>query len=298
MVHALLFENCRNVTVRGLTIDFTIPCWFQARVTKINRPANIIRAELMPEYPPRDANGQAETEGARAFMFYDRHGRFINHRHTPTKWRLDADGKTLICRPGRHGIPKALKPGDYVVGTVRTGAALRSKQCTRMRYEDVKIWSSPGMAVYEGGGGGGHVYRRVHATRRPRTNRLHAFGADIFHLAGADKGPRLERCESAYGADDTLNIHGSFGRVVKKANDRSYYLDGAYEIGDTIEFRDQRYLLGAAKVQSVRAVPDGPSPAINDKHVLLTFFCYVIERLNLWNKPESVSSRALDGIFG
>jgi len=268
MVHALLFENCRDVTVRGLTIDFTIPCWFQAKVTEVDRKAKTIRATLMPDYPPRNANGKSETEGNRAFMFYDPKGRFINHRYTPTRWQIDADRETIVCKPGRHGIPKALKTGDYAVGTIRTGAALRSSKCTRMRFEDVNIWSSPGMAVYEGGGEGGHVYRRVRATRRPHTNRLQAFGADIFHLAGADKGPRLERCELAYGADDNLNIHGSFGRVVKTSDDRSYYLEGAYEIGDTIEFRDQKSveLLGVAKVQSVRATPDGPSLAINDKY--------------------------------
>ena len=268
MVHALLFENCRDVTVRGLTIDFTIPCWFQAKVMEIDRKGKTIRATLMPDYPPRNANGEPETEGNRAFMFYDVRGRFINHRHTPTKWQLDADGRTLVCRPGRHGIPRALKTGDYAVGTIRTGAALRSSKCTRMRFEDVNIWSSPGMAVYEGGGEGGHVYRCVRATRRPRTNRLQAFGADIFHLAGTDKGPRLERCELAYGADDNLNIHGSFGRVVKRAGDRRFYLEGAYKSGDTIEFREQKSieLLGVAKVESVRATPDGPSRPINDTY--------------------------------
>jgi hypothetical protein len=268
MVHGLLFERCRNVTVRGLTIDFTIPCWFQATVTAIDLEQKTLRAELMPGYPPRNATGLSESKGDRAFMFYDRQGRFINHRHTPTKWQLDADGKTLVCRPGRSGIPKALKPGDYVVGTIRTGAALRSRKCERMRFEDVNIWSSPGMAVYEGGGKGGHVYQRVRATRRPHTNRLQAFGADIFHLAGTDNGPKLERCELAYGADDNLNIHGSFGRVVKKVDRRRYYLDGIYEVGDAIEVRDGKSvdLLGLATVVSVKATPDGPSVAINEKY--------------------------------
>ncbi len=267
MVHGLLFENCRDVTVRGLTIDFTVPCWFQARVTEVDRQAKTVRAVLMPDYPPRNEEGQPDNKGNRAFMFYDVRGRFINHRHTPTAWTLDADGRTLVCRPGRHGIPKALKPGDYAVGTIRTGAALRSVNCARMRFADVNIWSSPGMAVNEHGGEGGHVYRRVRATRRPHTNRLQAFGADIFHLAGADHGPTLERCELAYGADDNLNIHGSFGRVVKKDGDRRYYLEGAYEVGDTVEFLDQQSvdLLGIAKVVSVKETPDGPSLAINEK---------------------------------
>ncbi len=268
MVHALLFEHCRNVTLRGLTIDFTIPCWFQARVTGIDREAKTVRAVLMTDYPPRKPDGELEKEGNRAFMFYDAEGGFINHRHTPTDWRLEEDGKTLVCKPGRYGIPQALKPGDHVVGTIRTGAALRVIHCKLMRFEEINIWSSPGMAVHEIEGEGGNVYRAVRATRRPHTSRLQAFGADIFHSADTDRGPVLDRCEMAYGADDSLNIHGSFGRVIGKSGERSYYLDGAYEAGDTVEFRDHRSveLLGIAKVQSVQAVKDGPSVAINEKY--------------------------------
>ncbi len=269
MVHALLFEDCRNVTVRGLTIDFTIPCWFQARVTEIDRERGTIRAALMDDYAPRDADGKKETEGNRALMFYDAEGGFINHRHTPGKWQLSEEGTGVLCSEmQRHGIPDALQPGDYVVGTIRTGAALRSVNCSGMRFEDVNIWSSPGIAVNEGGGEGGHVYRRLRATRRPHTSRLHAFGADIFHLAGADRGPTLDRCELAYGADDNLNIHGSFGRVVQRVDDHRYYLQGAYEVGDSLEFREQKSvdLLGVARALSVEATPDGPALAINDRY--------------------------------
>jgi len=268
LVHALLFEDCRNVTVRGLTLDFTLPCWFQARVTEVDREAKTIRAKVMEDYAPRNSAGKPETHGKRALMFYDATGRFINHRHSPGEWRLLEDGQNMVCEKiGRAGIPAALKPGDFVVGTLRTGAALRSLGCEAMRFENVNLWSSPGMAVNEGGGVGGNTYRRVRATRRPFSNRLHAFGADIFHLAGTDRGPTLDRCEMAYGADDTLNIHGSFGRVVKAQDERHFFLEGAYAVGDTIEFRDQRSvaLLGIAKVLAVTPVPDGPTLHITEK---------------------------------
>ena len=269
MVHALLFENCRNVTVRGLTIDFTIPCWFQARVTEVDRTTKTLRATIMAGYEPRNAKGEAEIGGTRALMFYGANGSFINQRHSPGAWQLTGDGKNVVCRDvGLSGIPASLNVGDYVVGSIRTGAALRSINCVGMRFENVNLWSSPGMAVNEGGGEGGHLYRRVRATRRPQTNRLHAFGADIFHLAGADRGPTLDRCELAYGADDNLNIHGSFGRVVQRVDARHYHLQGAYAAGDRIEFRDQRSvaLLGIAKVVSVKSTPDGPALPIGDKH--------------------------------
>ncbi len=269
MIHALKFENCRNVTVRGLTIDFTLPCWFQARVTELDHKAETVRARVMKGFEPRNANGELETEGNRALMFYDAEGRFINHRHSPGTWKLVDNGGSVLCsKIERSGIPATLKAGDYVVGTIRTGAALRSIACEGMRFEDAQVWSSPGVAVYEGGGAGSNIYLRVRATRRPHTNRLQAFGADVFHLAGTDHGPTLDRCESAYSADDNLNIHGSFGRVVEKIADRRYSLEGAYDVGDRIEFWDQKSieLLGVTKVLSVQATLEGPSLAINEKY--------------------------------
>ncbi|MEI6605083.1 MAG: hypothetical protein WCP35_07220 [Verrucomicrobiota bacterium] len=269
LVHALLFDLCQNVTVRGLSIDFTIPCWFQARVTEVDRAAKTIQATIMAGYEPRNANGEAETSGSRAFMFYDAGGRFINHRHTPGAWQLGDDKKSLVCRDiGVSGIPVTLKAGDYLVGTIRTGTALHSTNCAGMRFENLNIWSSPGMAVNEGGGLGGNSYHRVRATRHPLTNRLHAFGADIFHLAGTDRGPTLDRCELAYGADDNLNIHGSFGRVVQRVDARHYHLQGAYAAGDQIEFHDQHSvaLLGSTKVVSAQLTPNGPVLPINEQY--------------------------------
>ena len=189
-IHALLFEDCRDVTVRGLTIDFASPLWFQGRITDIDRQAKTVQAALMEGYSPRNAEGEDETEGERAFMFYDSQGGFINHRHTPGRWQLSEDGTGVVVHPERNGIPGALQVGDYLVGTIRTGAALRSVNCAGMRFEDVNIWSSPGIAVYEGGGEGGNVYLRLRATRRPHTNRLQAFGARCVSPQGDRPRPR------------------------------------------------------------------------------------------------------------
>ena len=268
-IHGLLFQACRNVTVRGLDIDFSSPTWFQALVAGIDRQQKTIRAALLDGYEPRDADGRKEMSGERTFVFYDAGGRFLNHGHSPGKWRLLEDGRSVLCEEiGRSGIPDGLQPGDFVVGTIRTGAALRSQDCAGMRFEDVNLWPSPGIALWEGGGDGGNVYLRVRATRRPQTNRLHAFGADVFHVAATDRGPTFDRCESAYGADDNLNIHGEFGRVVRRVDARRYYLDGAYATGDTLEFRDQNTVewLGAAKVVAATATPDGPALAIHETY--------------------------------
>lgn len=289
--HGLLFDNCRNVTVRGLTIDFTMPCWFQAEILTVDPQNQALTATVMPGYEPINPLGKPESAGERACMFYDASGRFINHRHTPTKWWME-EGGILHCVAGRFGLPAGLKPGDYIVGSLHTGMALRSNHCARMHYEAVNVWSSPGPAVWEGNGQvdlpehlrdtqdrknqeiqgraktGGHLYKKVRATRRPETNRLHAFGSDIFHLVGSDLGPELNECELAYGSDDTFNIHGNFGRVVEAVDATHVYLQGEYAVGDRLEFRDfsSLELLGSAQVLQVKATPEGPSLPINESY--------------------------------
>ncbi|MFZ9936501.1 MAG: right-handed parallel beta-helix repeat-containing protein [Luteolibacter sp.] len=281
MVHGLLFENCRDVTLRGLEIDFTHPVFSLARITGIDRVNQAIRADLMEGYQPLDQDGKPESSGERKLIFYDSDGKFINHRHIRGDWTLSDDGKSILYSKVRvNPLPEDLKTGDHVVSPIQTGAALRSVNCARMRFEDINIWSSPGMAVYEGGGEGGNIYRRVRATRRPHTNRLHAFGADAFHLSATDRGPLLDRCESAYAADDNLNIHGRFGRVVRQLDETRYYLQGIYEPGDTLEFRDASTvaLLGSAMVVAVEKTPDGPKLAINDTHDAVSDFLVTLDK--------------------
>lgn len=292
MVHGLIFRNCENVTVRGLTLDFTIPCWYQAQVVSIDKSSKAVFAEVVPGYEPVNFKGEAESSGERAIMFYRKDGGFINHRHTPSRWKLLEDGKTLHCQLDRFGIPDGLEVGDYLVGSLRMGMALGSVGCANMKFEGVTIFSSPGCAIWEGGGfsglpehladyipescsksptpttTGGNSYYKVRATRKPGTNRLHAFGADIFHMAGADRGPVIHECDLAYGSDDVLNIHGNFGRVINKRDKAHVYLQGEYSAGDILEFRDSSRLelLGKARVLQAEKVIDGPSEKINDRY--------------------------------
>lgn len=304
MVHGLFFRSCENVTVHGLTLDFSVPCWYQAQVVSIDKPDKAVFAELVPGYAPVNFKGEPESSGERAIMFYRKDGEFINHRHTPSRWKLLEDGKTLHCLLDRFGIPDDLEAGDYLVGSLRMGMALGSVGCANMKFEGVNIFSSPGCALWEGGSfsglpehlsdykpecgnefpeistTGANLYDKVRATRKPGTNRLHAFGADIFHMAGSDRGPVIDACELAYGSDDTLNIHGNFGRVIHKTNKTHVHLQGEYVAGDMLEFWEgsSLELLGEARVVHVEKVADGPSERINDSYSATTDYLVELDR--------------------
>jgi hypothetical protein len=77
-----------------------------------------------------------------------------------------------------------------------------SSHCTS---EDITIYSSKGLNLYELDGEGGHTYRRV-ANKR-RDGQLISSNADCFHSIDVGVGPLLEDSELAYCLDDFFNIH-------------------------------------------------------------------------------------------
>jgi hypothetical protein len=229
LINGLEFDDCRNVTVKGLTLDCDPLPFFQARITAVNSAAGTVTAELMPGYDP------GETGGRRTVSFYHPDGSYIRNRILGCTWSRRPDSDIVDIAAPAPGV----SDGDYLACVIRTGQQLRSINCGGMTFQDVNIYSGGGMAVYESGGPGGSRYLRVRCTRRPGTNRLHAFGADGFHFSGVGKGPLLDRCEGAYFADDEVNVHGQFGSIVSTIAPDHYLLscvNGSYFPGQRLDF--------------------------------------------------------------
>ena len=228
-VHGLEFDDCRKVTIKSLTIDCDPLPFFQGRVTAIDRATGMVTAELMPGYAP------VENSGNRTVSYYRPDGSYIRNVIIGCQWSRRPNSNLVEIKAPAPGT----SVGDYLACVIRTGQQLRSINCGEMRFEDVNVYAGGGMAVMEHGGPGGSVYKRVRATRRPGSNRLHAFGADGFHFADLAKGPTMDRCEAAYLADDEINIHGEFGRIVKTLAPDHYLLsgpEGAYTVGQKVDF--------------------------------------------------------------
>ncbi len=242
LVHGLEFDDCRNVIVKGLTIDCDPLPFFQGRITALDAGAGTVSAELMPGYAP------GENSGNRTISYYRPDGSYIRNGILGCSWSRRAGTGLLDIKAPAPGV----SVGDYLACVIRTGQQLRSINCGGMCFEDVNVYAGGGMAVLEAGGPGGSVYRRVRCTRRPGTNRLHAFGADGFHFSGIGRGPMLDRCEGAYFADDEVNLHGQFGAISKTLAPDHYLLTGAYYPGQRLDFWSFTELefLGTAMVAS------------------------------------------------
>ncbi|MHB1460612.1 MAG: right-handed parallel beta-helix repeat-containing protein [Armatimonadota bacterium] len=258
LIWGLLVRKCQNLTFRGLTIDFDPLPFFQARVLHIDAPNERVTAEIMPGHEPRTADGIPEDSGQRVMLFFHPDGSFINNYLLGKSWHRIGHSNRIEIETPAPGV----FVGDYLAAPIRTGAALRTIECEHIVYEDCNIFASGGMMAMEGGGVGGHVYRRLHGVRRPGTNRLHAFGADGFHMTATEKGPTIERCEVAHLADDHINLHGFFGIVAQRMSAHQYYFAASYGpfmIKQNVDFWDWRSVehLGAATVTRTKRVTDG-----------------------------------------
>ncbi len=247
-IHGIEFNNCNNVQVIGLTLDYDPIPFCQTKITAIN--GNVARVAIMPGYTYQGPIGA----GSQAGVFYKPDGTFIiqyfavvsNVAILPNNQldvTVDLTGKNV---------------GDYLIIPIRTGQCIRVFDSSNMLFQDVNIWSSPGMGITEGRGGA-NVYRRIKITRRPNTNRLHCTGADGMHMVSTDKGALIEDCEIAYLGDDIINFHGFFSWVSRRDNARSFRVIATYdpfEVGQKIDFWDRETVsyFGNAKINTITKI--------------------------------------------
>lgn len=249
-VYGLEFFDCENISIRGLTLDCDPFPHAQAKILSIDKQAQKADLILMPGYVIPKA-------GERRLIFYKADGSFFGH--SPTTGMITQVNTNRFTLS--HALLSKLNPNDYVVMSERTGFALNTTGCKDMVFDKLTIYASGGMGVRESGGPGGSIYRNVRMTRRPGTSRLHATGADGFHIVSMEKGPIIENTEVAYLSDDIINLHGYFGRVVKAAHGRQVEVNAPaspFYVGQKIKFWDRLSLrlAGEATVTEIKADKD------------------------------------------
>lgn len=218
-VDALKLSRCRDVTIRGLTIDYDPPAYSQGEIVAKDDAAKTVDIRIDPGYPLPDESWTAQAGKIKA-IFYDREGYQIPVR---MDWiaSLTSLGDAVYrvgFRFGWHVTYRSpVQLGDRLTLPDRSlRHTVNLDACERVTLEDVTIYASPHMALVEGWGPGGNVYRRVKVIRRPGTSRLLACNADVFHSIQNDRGPTIESCEFSHAGDDLVNVHGCFALVAER----------------------------------------------------------------------------------
>ena len=248
-VRALMFEDCSNVTLRGLTVDYDPLPFTQGRIVAMAPDKSWLDFEVADGYP--------ENELKEHIQIYD--------PATSTLRRGDAQWNDEIksLEERRHRVSKARgyrfdsaedieQIGDILVmkniyGKPGSPHAIEMRGCKGLRLEDITLFASPSFGFFERDCESSTYLRCIVDRRAPADDpvkralaRMRSLNADAFHSKEAPTGPAILSCTARFMGDDAVNINGRYHyiRGSKGRELRIAILDDAstLNVGDPVEF--------------------------------------------------------------
>ena len=220
---ALTIENCHNVTLRGLTIDYDPLPYTHARIEEISPDRSTLKVRVIDGYPA------AETSTGSLEIFDPATNRL---RGLVTYF-------STRCEPGENGTATLTKArvqpeaaleqvGDIAVFKVSHAPggeiphALMASDSTGLVFENVTLFAANMFGFFETGCDGSKYLGCTVARRSPESDpvrrghpRLRSLNADAFHSKNAAHGPAYERCTAHFMGDDAIAINGDFHFVTR-----------------------------------------------------------------------------------
>ena len=216
---ALRINNCTNVTLRGLTIDYDPLPYTQGRIVSLSQDNTVHDIELFEGYPAAQYVDEFKYEIFKPDTRTLRFGSYHSFKVEPT-------GERTI-RVTREGNYRGEQVGDIIaIGTrIASGGqiphAVTVNDSTNVVLEDIHLYASNCFGFLEGGCTA-TVYRRCVIDRRapeddlkPREDaRIRSLDADAYHSKTAIVGPQIIECTAKFQADDCINICGNYHMVM------------------------------------------------------------------------------------
>lgn len=252
------FAQCRDLTVRGLSIDWERPPFSEGTVVAAR--AREFDVAVRPEYPAKGG------EAVGAFMSYDPKTRL------PAGGELDVYGGvsgTELVRPQvlRVRLEREIR---VPVGTllvlrheVYGHNALGFHRCANVQASDVTVYAVGGMGLIAGQCRE-IAFTRVGVRLRPGSGRLMSATADATHFSGCQGTVTLTDCLFEGMGDDGANVKsGLYLTVRKRLDDRTVLAQHNLKMvdlpdpGDRMEMMPVATLLpyAARVVKSARIEP-------------------------------------------
>ena len=244
----VVFENCRNVRLKGLTVDFDPLPFTQGRIVALTPDKRAVEFEIIEGYPENElqerieifdpATGELRRETAGWEQQIESLG---NHRYRATKptayryredWDTERVGDILVtnnCFPSRAG-----------------GHAFNAEHCTQLKIEDVTLYAASTFGFVEHRCDGSTYLRCKIGRRSPENDPVHraaprmrSLNADAFHSTEAGQGPAIVSCTAKFQGDDCVNIHGTYHLVTACEGPQlriAVLRQNTIEPGDPVEF--------------------------------------------------------------
>jgi hypothetical protein len=267
---AIRLENCSNIHVHGLSIDYTPLPYAQGTVIRFNRDAHNIEIEPTAGFSQMSQKWLVHPRQVKA-IFCSRDGRVRNVRLDWIKsyQRLNNGDYNLSFTYNRAFSPDSdVKVGDILAMPYRGQShCISLVHCSNIEFDGVTVFSAGQYGFSEEGGRGANQYLNCRVIRRPNTLRSISSNADAFHSTGVETGPSLWNCEFGNAGDDLVNIHGYYGILLDKIGPGMIRIleisAEAPESGMHMEFTnsDTFQTLDKAKIEKVNHISTNVNPA-------------------------------------
>lgn len=272
----LRFEECTDVTVTGLTLDYDPLPFTQGRLTKVDHAARTAEFEISQGYPPLD---EVYLEEKNVHLFEKDRQRWkpdVPDYYPKKIERLTPTAGRLVFSAQAAGV-KELKEGDRLVLNVRRKQGVSVEAgCAGLTLRDVTIHAAPGIGILVRFAEEAGTFENVRITPGPKPpgaveERLFSTSADGFNAAYVRKGPVLKNCDFSFMGDDAVNLHGVMLPVVKWLDAQSFVsmrahwserFDRLIRAGDEVRFlKEPTYAVAArARVVKVDYLKGGEAP--------------------------------------
>jgi hypothetical protein len=231
------FRNCRNIVLRGATLDRGTRGCIEGRITEIDREGN--RFEIQPSagisVPSTYKGGEEQrvlpfkSDGRFCAALYDlqpgirklryrditpsRSGRYwVNMRDTDLMERIHDPNWERAC--GELGV---LRVGDGISCIYTSAGAIALEDSANVTLQSVSVYVAKG-GPSEIGGDGAHLWKDCYFGPRPGTSQWK--GADGYLSRSTRFGSTLDHVTIRHTADDLQNFHGIWGKVSAVSRNR------------------------------------------------------------------------------
>lgn len=257
----LLFDNCENITVKNLTVDYACPT--MAEFTVLSNENGVVTIRINPEYLYKIENNELIWQGETGLdgKPYWEDSYVGNRRHVkyfdPEKRicldfgrnNLEAEKIEIV---GENILRLTLKnrqahlPAGSIIQTrniVRDQTGSLFQRCKNLTFESMRIKFMHGLGMVS------QFCENVsfiNCDLTPARGRTVASTADFFQFSGCKGKLMVENCSARGAHDDYINVHGTHLRIVEKNESENSLVVRfmhneswgfqAFEKGDELEF--------------------------------------------------------------
>jgi len=245
LANLFVFNNCTNITIRNLTIDWNPLPFTEGRIVAVE-----------DDHFDMEVTGPHTARvglGVDAILGYDPKARRLSRRYIDHYQKGFKKGTELVSPEVMRvflGFHDRFRDGDDAAGilppvgtwvNIRHPAygpgAFSFSQCTKVQVENITIYCSPGFGLH-GYGSEDIVLKKLKVMPKPGSGRWMSTTVDATHFSGCRGTLIMEDCIFEGMGDDATNIHGGYGVVAEQLDEKTLSLrriGTMPQIGDRLE---------------------------------------------------------------